>query len=223
MNKPRPIIIDEGNIFWKETITGKNLTQAVQELTQEYWESGFAMGKVKGRQEEQELRVYHVDCPKCIAKGKSEAEEETQKKIEKLKEEILNSSCGDEAGIDINRFIICGEDGMIDKIFSPRINVEGKPMIPPTPKTSGKDNLVTEDKLSRKEEIEKEIETLGNFGSQDKSNIMGQLKARLDERIRVEQDFLKMIDEIDCSCLGVHSKKDCFKEELKSLLQDKKQ
>ena len=41
--------------------------------------------------------------------------------IKKLKEEILNSPCGDEAGIDINRFIICGKNGIIDKLAGSKL------------------------------------------------------------------------------------------------------
>jgi hypothetical protein len=39
----------------------------------------YEAGIKAGRQEEQELRIYHVDCPKCIAKGKSEARIENKK------------------------------------------------------------------------------------------------------------------------------------------------
>ena len=40
---------------------------------------------------------------------------------------------------------------------SPQINVEGKPMIPPTQNTSGKVTSVTEDTHSTKQELNKEI------------------------------------------------------------------
>jgi len=54
--------------------------------------------------------------------------------------------------------------------------------------------------LSRKEEIEKEIKQVEKYCPSEVTsghwNRLDILKARLDERIRAEQDFLRLIDEL---------------------------
>jgi hypothetical protein len=52
--------------------------------------------------------------------------------------------------------IKCGKIGMEENNQSPQIDVERKPMILPTPNTSGKVNLVTED-TNIKQELNKEV------------------------------------------------------------------
>ena len=36
---------EQDNIFWNDTLLGKKINKSIQELTQEYWESGFEVGK----------------------------------------------------------------------------------------------------------------------------------------------------------------------------------
>jgi hypothetical protein len=45
MDKQTPSQTKQDNIFWNSTIVGKEIQQSIQDLTQEYWESGFEVGK----------------------------------------------------------------------------------------------------------------------------------------------------------------------------------